>query len=216
MIGYLFYDAAGEIRSYMKCSPEEAQINADTLGLSFIESESAHPALYFVSDGQVMEKPAAGPVEVEHQELAEPTLLEVQNRRWEAIKAQRDYFEHAGFDTPFGRFDSDAASQTKLIGASVAASVAPEEWVIEWTLQDNTIVVLTGQEVVQVAQTLLLHINSTHQQGRLLREQIYAEDATIESVNTVVWVSQASVNTSSEDEGELDGLVQDGDGGSLE
>ena len=185
---YLLFDQVGEIKSHMRCSEEEAATTAETLGFSYIESGPAHPAQFFVLDGQVVAKTPAGPASVEHEEIAEPTLLEVQNRRWASIKAQRDYMEHAGFDTAYGRFDSDPTSQMKLIGASLAAQVALEDWLLTWTLQDNTIVDLTAQQVVEVGQNLLEHQNHVHTIGRTLRAAIYAEDATVESVNAVAWI----------------------------
>ena len=189
MNGYLFYDEVGEIKSYMQCNLEEAELNADALGLRFIEGAAVHPALFQVLDGEVREKIPAGPAPVEYQELPEPVLAEVQLRRWESIKMQRDYFEHAGFDTPYGRFDSDQSSQMKLIGASMAAQGAPEDWSVTWTLQDNSAVSLNATDVMVVAQMLLQHVNAVHTIGRGLREQIFAEDATLEDVVNVAWPS---------------------------
>lgn len=108
-------------------------------------------------------------------------------RRWNTIRAHRDAFEHSGFDVPgFGRFDSDTASQLKLVGAAMRAALAPEGFTVQWTLQDNSVVELVAGDFADIGHALQSHLNATHQRGRALREQLDAA-TTIEQVNAVAW-----------------------------
>lgn len=117
------------------------------------------------------------------------SLDEIKADRWTAIKAARDAAEAAGFDTPFGRFDSDPASQGKIIGAVTAAQLAlgvGAPWQIDWTLQDNTVVRLDAPAMIAVGQALMVHVDAVHERGRTLREAIDAAQTAAE-VETVSW-----------------------------
>lgn len=117
------------------------------------------------------------------------SLEQVKADCWAAIKAQRDAAEWGGFDTPFGRFDSDPVSQAKIIGAAQLASVSLAQgtpFTIEWTLQDNTSVSLDAAQMVAVGAALANHVNAVHQRGRQLRAQIEAA-ATIADLESITW-----------------------------
>jgi hypothetical protein len=109
--------------------------------------------------------------------------------KWSQIKAARDAEENGGFDTSWGRFDSDPASQTKLIGAAQLASIALAQGApfgIEWTLQDNTSVPLDANQMISVGVALAAHIDAAHQRGRQLRAQIEAA-TTLQDLESITW-----------------------------
>jgi hypothetical protein len=120
----------------------------------------------------------------------EPVDLEpARAAKWSQIKAARDAHEHGGFDTAWGRFDSDPTSQTKLIGAAQLASIALAQGApfgIEWTLQDNTSVPLDANQMISVGVALAAHIDAAHQRGRQLRAQIEAA-ATLQDLENIQW-----------------------------
>ena len=111
-------------------------------------------------------------------------------RKWADIKAERDRLECGGFDMPgIGRFDSDADSRARIVGAVTAAKIAKDAsqpFSVEWTLADNTAVMLDADQVISVGFAMLTHTTSTHEKGRNLRSAIVAaEDA--ESLDAITW-----------------------------
>ena len=111
-------------------------------------------------------------------------------RKWADIKAERDRLECGGFDMPgIGRFDSDADSRARIVGAVTAAKIAKDTsqpFSVEWTLADNTAVMLDADQVISVGFAMLTHTTSTHEKGRNLRSAIVAaEDA--ESLDAITW-----------------------------
>jgi hypothetical protein len=117
------------------------------------------------------------------------SMDELRSARWGEIKAQRDAAEWGGFDTPFGRFDSDPKSQAKIIGAVQLASIAAargEPFSIRWTLQDNSTVVLDAPAMIAVGVAMGQHIDSVHQIGRAKRAAIEAA-TTRDAVMAVTW-----------------------------
>lgn len=84
------------------------------------------------------------------------------------IKAERERAQHSGCTTPFGRVDTDAASQLKILGAVVTAQVAPVGWSIDWTMEDNGVVALTAGDMIAVGLAVSAHVDSCHQYGRSL------------------------------------------------
>ena len=111
-------------------------------------------------------------------------------RKWADIKAERDRLECGGFDMPgIGRFDSDADSRARIVGAVTAAKIAKDAsqpFNVEWTLADNTAVMLDADQVISVGFAMLTHITSTHEKSRNLRSAIVAaEDA--ESLDAITW-----------------------------
>ena len=110
--------------------------------------------------------------------------------KWADIKAERDRLECGGFDMPgIGRFDSDADSRARIVGAVTAAKIAQDAsqpFNVEWTLADNTTVMLDADQVISVGFAMLTHSTSTHEKGRNLRSAIVAaEDA--ESLDAITW-----------------------------
>ena len=111
-------------------------------------------------------------------------------RKWAEIKGERDRLENGGFDVPgVGRFDSDADSRSRITGTAIAAKIAKDAgqpFSVEWTLADNTAVMLDADQVISVGFAMLTHITSTHEKGRNLRSAIVAaEDA--ESLDAITW-----------------------------
>ena len=111
-------------------------------------------------------------------------------RKWADIKAERDRLECGGFDMPgIGRFDSDADSRARIVGAVTAAKIAQDAgqpYTIAWTLADNSTADLDAAGIIAVGFALLAHIDAIHQRSRALREQIdAAQDSQV--ISAICW-----------------------------
>ncbi|MDR0261009.1 MAG: DUF4376 domain-containing protein [Comamonas sp.] len=117
-------------------------------------------------------------------------LENAQARKWTEIKAERDALESGGFDLAgVGRFDSDAESRARIVGAAMAAKItrdAGQTYAIRWTLADNTTVELDADGVIDVGFALLAHTDGIHQRSRALYAQIQAAETT-DAVEAIRW-----------------------------
>jgi len=124
--------------------------------------------------------------------VADPAADDVDTakaRKWAQIKAERDALESGGFDMPgLGRFDSNAESRARIVGAAMAAKIAQDAaqpYSIRWTLADNTTVELGAEGVIAVGFALLAHTDGIHQRSR----QIYAQIQTAQTAEQVAGIS---------------------------
>jgi hypothetical protein len=118
-----------------------------------------------------------------------PTLDELRATKWSEIKAARAAAEFGGFEWDGSTFDSDLPSQSRIQGAAQLASLAQaagQAFEIEWTLADNAVRALTGQQVLQVGHALGAHITEVHGRGRALRAEIAAA-STAEAIGAIGW-----------------------------
>lgn len=110
--------------------------------------------------------------------------------KWAEIKAERDRLECGGFDMPgIGRFDSDADSRARIVGAVTAAKIAQDAgqpYSITWTLADNSPAELDAQTTIDVGLALLAHVDAIHQHSRNLRQQIDAAQD-LQALDAVRW-----------------------------
>lgn len=95
------------------------------------------------------------------------SLDELKNAKWNEVKQQRDLLEFGGFEFEGNIYDSDQASQGRIMGAS-AAGVDQT-----WTLANNTTVDLTALQLQQLYVALQVHVAGVHERGRIARQLIY-------------------------------------------
>lgn len=171
---------------------DEAVIAADATELTHYVAPGGTLVQYTTQQAAAKSSPPPYPAHWSNQTMTwvdDRSLPQVREDQWRLIKAARDAAEWGGFDTPFGRFDSDPNSQAKIIGAAQLASIALAQGApfgIEWTLQDNTSVHLDAAQMVAVGAALANHVNAVHQRGRQLRAQIEAA-ATIADLESIAW-----------------------------
>lgn len=109
-----------------------------------------------------------------------PDLVEVQDALWEHVKQIREVKVTQGVTVPgIGTFDSTQEARDNVDGAAGAALAAivmgtSEDFSAEWTLIDNSAVVLSAIQMVQVQAAGVSFINTIHSYARTLRSQIYA------------------------------------------
>ena len=113
------------------------------------------------------------------------TLSDLQVAKWEQIKRARVNAEFGGFTWDGSPFDSDAISQSRIQGAVQMAAMAPG-FTIDWTLANNSVRNLNGEDLANVGAALGMHIAAQHANARLLRSQIEAA-TTVAEVDAVTW-----------------------------
>lgn len=105
-------------------------------------------------------------------------LDEIKAQKWAEIKSQRDQLEFGGFEFEGNVYDSDQASQGRIMGAAVAGIDQT------WTLANNTTVELTALQLQQLYAALQTHIAGAHERGRIARQLIF-EAETKEQVEAI-------------------------------
>lgn len=112
-------------------------------------------------------------------------LSDAKADRWATIKAARAAAEFGGFSWGGSAFDSDALSQSRVMGAVQLAQLDPG-FTIAWTLADNSVRILNAQDMVAVGVALGQHVAVQHEKARALRAQIEAAQTAAE-VAAVTW-----------------------------
>lgn len=93
------------------------------------------------------------------------TLEEHKTAQWALIKAARDEAEFGGFTWDGSVFDSDPVSQARIQGAVLLATSNPD-FVVEWTLADNTVRRLAANDLSALSQALGEHVTLQHSRAR--------------------------------------------------
>jgi len=113
-----------------------------------------------------------------------------QSAAWARIKAARDAAIAAGVTYNGNVYDSDATAQLRVTGAATMAQLAIASgntaYSITWTLANNSIVTLTAQEVIAMAQAVGTNYQASFSKAQGLRGQITAA-TTQAQLDAVVW-----------------------------
>ena len=92
-------------------------------------------------------------------------LEEHKTAQWALIKAARDEAEFGGFTWDGSVFDSDPVSQARIQGAVLLATSNPD-FVVDWTLADNTVRRLAANDLSALSQALGEHMTLQHSRAR--------------------------------------------------
>jgi hypothetical protein len=131
------------------------------------------------------EKPSDGYIFNYEQGVWDFTLAPAKEAKWEEIKQQRDGQEFGSFEWQGNQIQCDEVSQRRLQGAVQMAAISPSI-VIDWTMEDNSVVSLTALQVMDMGTALGAHVTATHERGRMLRQLI--NDATTEiQLDLITW-----------------------------
>lgn len=72
--------------------------------------------------------------------------------------------------------DSDSTSVQRISIAVQAAqgalAASVEGFTMDWTMQDNTIIAMTAEQVIGMSAALAAYSNALHERARVLRDQI--------------------------------------------
>lgn len=149
-------------------------------------------ARWYWKDGQAKIRPVSPGVDFSwnaQSEAWEFDLVRARQDKWSQIKSARDEAEYGGFEWQGHVFDSDPLSQNKIQGAGQLALLAAssgQPYSVEWTLKDNSALLLTGESVIAVGIQMGQHIAACHAKARTLRQAI--ERATSkEEIAAIVW-----------------------------
>ena len=109
---------------------------------------------------------------------------------WARIKIARDAAIDAGVTYGGNVYDSDATAQLRVTGAATLAQLAIASgnttYSITWTLQNNSTVTLSAQQVIAMAQAVGTNYQTQFAKGQTLRAQIMAA-TTQAQLDAVVW-----------------------------
>lgn len=124
-----------------------------------------------------------------------PDLATIRAAKWGEVKALRDELENgvAQLPEPLGPIQTDDRSKIKINGlvtralvAAAAENALPPNssplFLEDFTRADNRVVTLTSVLVAKMGEGVARHVSTVFATSRALREQIFAEDATAESV----------------------------------
>lgn len=101
-------------------------------------------------------------------------LLEyVRNKQWEEIKKDRDNAETSGLPFKDKVLDYDMRSAFKLDIAMETAKQVGENFSIDWTMQDNTVMTLTYADLLSIPLIAANYSNELHKKARQYRDKIY-------------------------------------------
>ena len=117
------------------------------------------------------------------------TLSEIKEAKWESIKAKRAEAIDAPLVTPYGTFDSRVKDRTNITDAVLMAQTLESRGLpssIDFTLTDNTTVVLSAESMINVGLLLGQKIQAAHARARELRAQIDAA-TTKQEIEAITW-----------------------------
>lgn len=189
----VFDKATGQILRVVNCPQQDvlAQFDADTQG--FIEGEYPDDAFYIVDLAAVPIPPSPSPAHVfsytARAWLDPRSLRQRQDAQWERIKAAREAFFNAPLSTPFGVFDSDPVSRTRITDAVLMLQTLTslgQPANIDFTLANDSVVTLDAMQMVTVGLLLGQKVQTAFGISRLRREAIYSA-TTPEAVEAVTW-----------------------------
>lgn len=105
-----------------------------------------------------------------------PPVESVAASTWTAVKVVRDAAEQSGCPYMGKTLDSDSTSVQRISIAVQAAQGALaagiKGFVLDWTMQDNSVVAMTAEQVIGMSAALAAYSNELHERARVLREQI--------------------------------------------
>lgn len=120
---------------------------------------------------------------------ASQSLDTLKQRKWAAVRLQRDELEAAGFPYLGTRFDSDPRSMLRIVTATEAARAAldaQQPFQIDWVALDNSTVTLGVAQMIGMLPALAQYGESLHAAARTLRASIEAAQSVEElaAINT--------------------------------
>lgn len=120
--------------------------------------------------------------------VCEVPLDELKQAKRDEINKARDEAEQGGFLYLGKMFDSDPVSCQRILGATLAAQHAPEDFFITWTCQDNSTVDLNSVELIGLSNALASWSNECHQKASKLKALVDKAE-TKEEVEVISWDS---------------------------
>ena len=167
-MNFFLYDDTGRIHEAGYCPDSMFELQARP-GLHLGKGEAGFNTHYVVNGLPVAIPPK--PSEEYHFDYSSKTWVDPRSledhktAQWALIKAARNEAEFGGFTWDGSVFDSDQVSQARIQGAVLLATDNPN-FVVDWTLADNTVRSLTADDLIAISQALGEHVALQHSRAR--------------------------------------------------
>lgn len=93
----------------------------------------------------------------------------------EGIKARRDQAITAGITVAGVPIHTDETSQTRIMGAAVAAMLDPD-YSVQWKAADGTFVTLAAAQVIGIASAVRAHVQACFDREAVLRAAVISKE----------------------------------------
>lgn len=186
----IYLKATGQIIRTCNCTEDQLVDQFD------IDSEAAIPGAwpgheYYVYSGAARAFPtqAQGSTQWSWEKLAwvdARSLAQARAQQWAAIKAERSRREVGQITVAGNTYD---LNESKLAGGTLAAfmaKLAGQAWLQSWVLADNTVAVLSADQMIEVGQAAKAQVAALWATSQALREKIEAA-TTVADVSTITW-----------------------------
>lgn len=189
----IYEKLSGRIAKVISCADCDLPLQFDDSTHSAIEGSFSDEKYYFRDGAQIEfpERPSAKHMfDWQTKQWYDPrTLDDLRAVKWTEIKQARAEAIDAPLVTPYGIFDSDAKGRTSITDAVLLANnlaTLSLPVAIEFTLADNSVVMLDAAQIVQVGVLLGQKVQYAHPHSQALRRQIEAA-TTPEQIEAIVW-----------------------------
>ena len=169
IVNFILHTPDGEIFQTGSCGRNQLEYQ-ETPGLVLLEGSAVVGKDFINDSGNVVtlpDKPSKyHKFDYKSKTWVDPrTLEEHKTAQWSLIKAARDEAEFGGFTWDGSVFDSDPVSQARIQGAVLLVTSNPD-FVVDWTLADNTVRSLTTDGLNAISQALGEHVTLQHSRAR--------------------------------------------------
>lgn len=118
---------------------------------------------------------------------ASETLETAKARAWNSVKRQRDAHEAADFEFEGGMYQADKARITGAVIGAVMAQMNGVPFSEEWTLADDSVVELSGAQVLGMGAALIQRVSAIFETARTMRVAIAAATSPAAAYEAAVW-----------------------------
>lgn len=123
---------------------------------------------------------------------ASETLETAKARAWSSVKRQRDAHEAADFEFEGGIYQADKARISGAVLGALMAQLNGVPFSEEWTLADDSVVVLSGAQVLGMGVALIQRVSAIFETARTMRVAIAAATSPAAAYEAAVWPQPAA------------------------
>ena len=172
IVNFIMHTPDGEIIQTGSCGRNQLEYQVSS-GLTLLEGSAVIGKDFINESGDVVALPDKPGIHHKFDYISKTwvdprSLEEHKTAQWALIKAARNEAEFGGFIWNGSTFDSDQVSQARIQGAVLLATSNPD-FVVDWTLADNTVRNLTADDLIAISQALGEHTSLQHTRARNAR-----------------------------------------------
>ena len=169
VVNFILHTPDGEIIQTGSCGRNQLSYQVSP-GLTLLEGSAVVGKDFISESGDVVSMPNKPSThhkfDYSTKTWVDPRSLEDhKSAQWALIKAARSEAEFGGLAWDGSIFDSDQVSQARIQGAVLLATNNPN-FVVDWTLADNTVRSLTTDDLNAISQALGEHVTLQHSRAR--------------------------------------------------